>query len=134
MFTGKYWLGHLNGYSWEGMGPTESNNISNWDREINKITKIRYIHIYLFKEAKLISIKYKKIFISTEKLKFTKLFWIYKTKNLHIQIYIHDINPVLRFACWRPSKGTRTNTQNVVIFNTDCLRYDFWYYNNIAGY
>jgi len=46
---------------------------------LNEMTK-NYICIYLFKEAKLISVKYKKILISTEKLKFTKLFQFIRPK------------------------------------------------------
>jgi len=40
----------------------ENTNLSNEDREII----IKMSKIYLYKEAKLISIKYKKIFISTK--------------------------------------------------------------------
>jgi len=56
------------------------------------MTKMLYIHIYLFKEAKLISIKYKKSFISTEKLKFTKLFqFIRRTTCTYKYIYMTSI-------------------------------------------
>jgi hypothetical protein len=84
------------------------------------MTKIGFIHIYLFKEAKLISIKYKKIFISTGKLKFTKLFEFIRPKTCTYEyIYMTSIH------CYMFRLLAATTTKNVVIFNTGCLRYDF---------
>ena len=63
---------------------------SNWND-----TKLIYIYIYLysFKEAKLISIKYRKILISTQKLKFTKLFQsIRPTACTYKYIYMTSIH------------------------------------------
>ena len=63
-----------------------------WDPEIiNEMTK-NHIYFYLFKEAKLKCINYKKILISREKVKFTKLFEFVRPKFCtykYIYIYIY---------------------------------------------
>ena len=125
-------VGRVNWMCLGGLGQT-GKHYNTSDPEIwFEFTKI--ICIYLFKETKLIIIKYRKILISREELEFTKLFQFIRpttcTYQYIIMTSVHCYMFRLLTAIIRKphQHSERSELWQIV------RRYDAWCHNDIAGF